>query len=224
MSETQPSSGGPAGDDRAHRASKIGLAALGAAVVASACCWLPLLTLALGLGGGAAAAAFQRWRPITLPLTFLLLALAWFLALRRPGAGTCSTGACAPTGARRSRSRLGLLGLVTLLALAAAFFPELEAGWYGGARDQRVESAPGARLEFEIRGMTCEGCAASVARAIRETEGVEAADVSLETERAVVRLAPDAQAAKTIDAIVEAVRRAGYEARPVGSRQHGENR
>ncbi|MFC5481074.1 heavy metal translocating P-type ATPase [Massilia suwonensis] len=59
---------------------------------------------------------------------------------------------------------------------------------------------------FDISGMTCASCVARVEKAIRAVPGVTAAGVNLATERASV------QGTAAPDAVLEAVRRAGYEA------------
>ena len=64
---------------------------------------------------------------------------------------------------------------------------------------------PGA-ASFDISGMTCASCVARVEKALRAVPGVEDVSVNLALERASVRGAADSAA------IVDAVRRAGYEA------------
>ncbi|KAG7377881.1 serine/threonine protein kinase Ran1 [Phytophthora pseudosyringae] len=60
-----------------------------------------------------------------------------------------------------------------------------------------------------IGGMTCSSCASSVENALKSTEGVASAAVSVATEKAVVRYDKDVI---TIPALVEAVLDIGYEA------------
>ena len=69
-----------------------------------------------------------------------------------------------------------------------------------------------ARIELPITGMTCAACASRVERTLRDTPGVRQAGVNLATARATVQYDP---AATTSDAIVEAVRAGGYQARAV---------
>ncbi|MGX4640113.1 heavy metal translocating P-type ATPase [Massilia sp. SYSU DXS3249] len=71
-----------------------------------------------------------------------------------------------------------------------------------------ASSANSSANSFDIAGMTCASCVARVERALCAVEGVDAASVNLATERATVqgRAAPEA--------IVAAVRAAGYEAAP----------
>ena len=72
---------------------------------------------------------------------------------------------------------------------------------------QRMESA-----SIRIAGMTCGGCVSSVTRALRRVEGVADVDVSLERGEAMVRYDP---ARASGEALLAAVRGAGYEADPV---------
>jgi Cu+-exporting ATPase len=67
------------------------------------------------------------------------------------------------------------------------------------------------RVRLRIDGMTCASCVGRVERALRAVPGVAEADVNLATEVADVRLlSRDAD----VSALVAAVRRAGYDARP----------
>ncbi|MEM9304748.1 MAG: cation transporter, partial [Pseudomonadota bacterium] len=61
--------------------------------------------------------------------------------------------------------------------------------------------------------MFCAGCAASVEAVLARTPGVEAAAVNFAADAAVVAWRPGAT---TLDTLLDAVRRLGYEARAVG--------
>lgn len=67
-------------------------------------------------------------------------------------------------------------------------------------------------LDLAVAGMTCASCAGRVERALLGLPGVIAAEVNLATERARVRVL--AEAADTGE-LAAAVRRAGYDAKPV---------
>lgn len=67
---------------------------------------------------------------------------------------------------------------------------------------------------MQIRGMTCAACAKAVERAVRKVDGIKEAIVNLAAEKMTVEYDP---AATTADAIMEAVRKAGYEARAESS-------
>ncbi|HWJ94105.1 MAG TPA: heavy metal translocating P-type ATPase, partial [Telluria sp.] len=64
-------------------------------------------------------------------------------------------------------------------------------------------------LSFDIAGMTCASCVARVEKALKAVPGVVDATVNLATEKATVHGAVNQQA------VVAAVEKAGYEARPV---------
>src|SRR5579872_5622006 len=65
--------------------------------------------------------------------------------------------------------------------------------------------------ELMVGGMTCGNCARHVVEAIQSVPAVASASVQLEAARAVVRW----RMPPNVPAVVEAVREAGYEARPV---------
>jgi copper chaperone CopZ len=68
------------------------------------------------------------------------------------------------------------------------------------------------KLELEIEGMGCEGCVAAVDKALRAVPGVRGVAVDLGAGRARVEH-------EGVDpaALVRAVEKAGYDARPAGS-------
>ena len=63
-------------------------------------------------------------------------------------------------------------------------------------------------ITIGIRGMTCEGCVASVKRVLQEIDGVEKADVSLEPGQATVEYLPGRVNAARLRSAIED---AGYE-------------
>src|SRR5438128_909750 len=67
--------------------------------------------------------------------------------------------------------------------------------------------------EFSVSGMTCNNCARHVTEAIQSVPGVFSAHVALDTRHASVRWSSDA--GQNNSAIVEAVKKAGYEAKPI---------
>ncbi|PMY95057.1 hypothetical protein C1X24_27255, partial [Pseudomonas sp. FW305-124] len=62
-------------------------------------------------------------------------------------------------------------------------------------------------IDIPVLGMTCASCVGRVEKAIRAVPGVEAASVNLAAERAHVELRDRGQTS----AVVEAIRKAGYE-------------
>jgi P-type Cu+ transporter len=70
---------------------------------------------------------------------------------------------------------------------------------------------PVTTLTLSILGMTCASCVARVEKALKKVPGVMDASVNLATEKAQVKIAGDAG----VDALLAAVRNAGYEAEAV---------
>lgn len=213
------------------------IGAIVSALAASACCWLPLLLIAFGVSGGALAASFEAWRPVLLPVTFLLLGVAFYFAYRKPAipgsagadsgaAGNedcCATNAqrvdacCRPDSAQRMtlrKANRAMLWVVTVLVLAFAFFPN----YVGVLLADRPASSPspaevdsgGSVIELAIDGMTCAGCATNVQRALASVPGVRRADVSFDDHLARVELPTDSAVGP--DELIQAVERAGYHA------------
>jgi len=76
-------------------------------------------------------------------------------------------------------------------------------------------ASPAATAELDIGGMSCASCVRRVEKALARVPGVTDVSVNLATERASIGIAAATPA--TIDSLVEAVARAGYEARPVAA-------
>lgn len=90
-----------------------------AAVVASACCFGPVLFTALGAGAlGAASTRLEPYRPWLLTLTSVLLGMA-FLATYRRQPAECSDGTCAPSS--RRNAKIVLWVAVVFVGLLATF-------------------------------------------------------------------------------------------------------
>lgn len=68
-------------------------------------------------------------------------------------------------------------------------------------------------IDLAIEGMTCASCVARIEKALKAVPGVKDASVNLATERASVRVI---KGIATPDALEEAVRGAGYDARRIG--------
>ncbi len=90
-----------------------------AAIAASFCCIGPLLAALVGAGGFATASAFEKWRPLFLAISFVLLAAAWFLVYRKRK-DSCEGQVCVVAV---PRWRKVLLIVVTVIVVLAATFP-----------------------------------------------------------------------------------------------------
>ena len=175
--------------------------ALISAVLASACCWLPLLLIAFGVSGGALAAKFEAFRPVLLPVTFVLLGLAFFFTYRKPkvvaaaasgGEGSCGCPPERSKGFAIKRLNKVMLWVVTVSVLAFAFFPNYVGFLLTGNGAAQVRSDT-ERVEWSmaIEGMTCQGCAAHLRSELLKVTGVLEAKVNYEQGSAVVIATPE---------------------------------
>ncbi|WP_341317199.1 heavy metal translocating P-type ATPase [Paraburkholderia sp. IMGN_8] len=81
------------------------------------------------------------------------------------------------------------------------------------ATPQRPADATAKTAELDIDGMTCASCAMRVEKALAKVPGVTRASVNLATEKASI----DSDATVATETLVNAVRKAGYEATPAAS-------
>ena len=96
-----------------------------AAVVSSACCWLPLLLVALGAGAAATSVAgfVETFRPaIVVAVLALLGAAAYFIYIRKEADDCCAPGE-RPDPPRLKKAQRYLFPFVAILALALSIFP-----------------------------------------------------------------------------------------------------
>ncbi|GMV83932.1 MAG: hypothetical protein AMXMBFR7_51160 [Planctomycetota bacterium] len=208
--------------------------ALVSAVVASACCWLPLLLIAFGVSGSAVAAKFEAFRPVLLPVTFALLGVAFYFAYRKPKVVAAGTGescclpqagatpgpaaeassCCAPNGEKgftMKKLNKAMLWVVTAVVLAFAFFPNY-VGYLidgGDTLADKSELVGQVRWTLAIEGMTCEGCAKGLQAAVSNLPGVSQATVSYERKEAEVA----GNSSLTEEALRKVVSDAGYTTR-----------
>lgn len=203
---------------RGERVAKIGT--IVAAVMASSCCWLPLLLLALGVSGAGIVAQLEQFRPAFLTLTFGFLAAAFYFTYRpRRSEESCcapaaneAAGCCdVPESSRRRFSMMTMnkvmLWVVTAAAVAFAFFPHYVGTILQGPPSGDVEGDT-VKSVIAIKGMTCEGCSAIAAKAIGDVPGVVAVDVDYETGRAIILTEQGSPAPR--DEILSALEGSGY--------------
>lgn len=203
-------------NDKRDRSTKWGWgAALGAAVAASACCTIPLLLVALGVGGGwlGSLTALEPYRPIFVGIALAALGYASYRewqAMRQKKLGIdcdCEEEAVSP----RIRQAVILAATVVVLTLVAS-------PWLIGALNPPAVTAapsavtaatpvPTAQVILDVEGMTCASCHVTVRRALLNVEGVTDAEVSLEPPRAVVTYDPTQV---TVEQMTVATANAGY--------------
>ena len=181
-----------------------GVVAIGAAILSSACCWLPLALLGLGVSAAALSKFIVGARMVFIAIAVAALGLGFYMSYRRKT--VCGTGeVCSPSGL--ARFNRGMLWVSALLVLAFATFPYysaplLQAMGQGGnkassdsnlpaktvtksepASNLAADTASAATMQFrlyayQIKGMDCQECADGLQAAIAKMPGVKKVTVS----------------------------------------------
>ncbi len=187
-----------------------------AASAASTCCIGPLVALVLGVASAEATSTLQKWRPIFLAVTFVLLGLAWYLTYRKPKAEGCGDGAACPAK-RNAKGGKVILWAGTVLAFALSAVP-LYAGMVArllhqeDTRPARVVGANMAILRVKIPSMNCAACAVNIERSLMKENGIVRAEVVFKTKLAVIEY----DSAKiSPEKVVSAVDKTGFTAEPI---------
>lgn len=166
-------------------------ASIVSAVLASLCCIGPLVAVGLGLGAFSAATFFESLRPYLLTATGALLAGAFYLTYRKQPLEKCEGDVCAVGPDQKSKKIL--LWVITAAVAAFAAFPYYSSVFWGGGATASASTTTAGELEtavFDVEGMTCAGCAASIDNALKSTSGVRSATVDLEGKIARVSYDP----------------------------------
>jgi len=206
-----PAKGGNAGE-RSERFTLGG--SVVAAVLSSACCWLPLLLLAFGASAAGVSAFFERWRPLFLIVAVALLGAGFYVVYFRKAA--CADGSCETAPRSRRAFSQAMLWVAALLVGAFALFPKYAgtvARTFYGTRSANESAAvvTGAALHrFNVEGMTCEACATTLQADLEKIDGVASARVDYATKAAEVR----SDAAGVTSLVQAAAERHGYRATP----------
>ena len=72
------------------------------AIMASSCCWLPVLLLAVGVSGAGIASALEAYRPVFMVVTFGFLGMALYFTYRPRHAVAGQADCCLPQAADAS--------------------------------------------------------------------------------------------------------------------------
>lgn len=190
--------------------------AVAAAVGASLCCVLPLVSVVIGVGVLGAASSFGAARPYLLVVAVLLLAYGFYNAYFRRDMACAPNEVCAtkPIG---SASRAGLW-VASLAVLLFALSP-----YYAGALARRAtmvepdtspvvgqpSAASGAATttataKFKVSGMTCAACEPTVRLALERVSGVRRAEVSYNRGAAIVEYDPQTVTIERLRAAIDA--------------------
>ncbi len=143
-----------------------------AAMASSACCWLPLVLIGVGLSAAGAAAFFERYRVSFLVAAALLLAMGFYINyFRKERCGPNEP--CTSPDSKLQRFNRGTLWFSTVLVLAFALFPSYVGRFFGAQRTSAETTTVSTETwTLRIDGMTCTGCEAGVTTALSRVPGV----------------------------------------------------
>lgn len=193
-------------------------AALGSAILSSACCWLPLLLLAFGLSAGGVAGFFESVRPYFLVAAVIFLGAGFYFAYFRKPA--CKPGdACAVPNLKLQRFNRAILWVATVFVIAFALFPYYSpalvrafAGQQTAASSESSGPTDAATASvtrtFHVEGMTCRACAATLEVQLSQLPGVAEANVSYADGIATIQSPSDQPSID--DEVRAAVEQAGF--------------
>jgi copper chaperone CopZ len=207
---------------RAERASIGG--AVTAAVLSSACCWLPLLLLAFGASAAGVGAFFERWRPLLAGVAIVTLGIGFYLVYFRRAKcadDACGTTVCASRAGGRGVITQVMLWIAAVLVTAFVLFPRyagvVARAVYGDTAAVAASPADPSLVvrRYTVEGMTCEACAVTLQADLAKLDGVASAEVDYGTKSALVRTEDGA----LDNEVSEAARRHGYKAAPVAGDQ-----
>ena len=180
-------------------------ASVAAAIGASLCCILPILTAVTGLGVLATGAKFEHWRPYFLGVTGVLLAGGFLLAFRDYKRACKPGSVCAAKP--MTRWNFIALGAVAALVIGLAAFP-----YYSGAvthalvgtsvPNNTVGSDALATVTFQVPDMDCPACAVVLAATFQKLPGVTDAKLDVDNREAVVTYDPGSQSIATLKKVI----------------------
>jgi copper chaperone CopZ len=129
----------------------------------------------------------------------------------------CASAAKTAPGAARRRFTMRqfnqlMLWMATVMIVLFALFPQAIGSLLGGGGNTSLAVNPDDRhqIVLQIKGMSCEGCAATVQQALRKVPGVSQVQVDYEHSEAVVNFDPCCPAKP--ETLIQAVQEAGYTA------------
>lgn len=188
------------------------------AVAASLCCITPVLALISGASGVASTFSWMEpARPYLIGITVLVLGFAWYQKLKPRTAEEiqCDCEPARSTGGEDKRKPFmqtkTFLGIVTVFAALMLAFPYYAHIFYPSNEKKEVVIVNASDIKtvtFEVKGMTCNGCASHVENDVNKLPGIVSVDASYEEATAKVEFD---QSKVSLAQIEEAINGTGYQ-------------
>lgn len=186
------------------------------ALTASLCCITPVLALISGASGTAAAFSWMEpARPYLIGVTVLVLGFAWYKKLQPPTKEEiqCDCESPASAGGEKRASfwhSRKFLGIVTAFAALMLAFPYYAHTFYPSEDKKEiviVSANDVQKVQFELKGMTCQGCAVHVEHEVDKLQGILSVKASYEKANAEVTYD---RSKVSLEKIEEAINSTGY--------------
>jgi len=184
----------------ARRGSVAAAAAVVVASLSSACCWLPLVMLGLGVSTAGFASWIEPLRGPLLLLTAVFLLVA-FVLTRRDAAN--------PVSGVGRMARPMLWGSAAVAVMFAAY-PSVTT-WLDAGPPGLLTAPLSDGMAFDVDGMTCASCATGLQSRLASIPGVREASVSYPDRQARVWTVTNHGSAQAD--VLLAIREAGYQGR-----------
>jgi len=182
-----------------------------AAILSSACCWLPLVLIAFGASAAGVAGFFAEYRPFFIAGAIGLLSLGFYMVYFRKE--KCQPGsACATPHRKLRRVNQVMLWTSAVLVGGFVFFPNYVGAVFGAAppANADVANAGLATAVYHIDGMTCQGCADILGGKLAKLPNVKGVKVDFDKKTALLRFDPAKPV--TPKQVIASVKAAGYSA------------
>ncbi len=130
--------------------------------MASSCCWLPVLLLAVGVSGAGIASALEAYRPLFMTVTFGFLGMAFYFTYRPRRAASAAADCCSPSAEANGKRRFNMIAFnkvmlwtVTVMAVVFLFCPQFVTGLISTGSDKITADMTSTKIK--VVGMTCYG-------------------------------------------------------------------
>lgn len=155
-------------------------------IAASLCCITPVLALLAGTSGLASTFSWlEPFRPYFIGVTVLVLGFAWYQKLNPKKEIDCDCDT--EEKPKFFQSKL-FLGIVTAFSIIMLAFPSYSSIFYPNNEKQiiMVDKSNITKVEYSIKGMTCESCEEHVNHEVNKLTGILSSNTSYENGNAIV--------------------------------------
>lgn len=157
------------------------------AIASSLCCITPVLALIAGTGGVASTFSWlEPFRPYLIGLTILVISFAWYQKLKTKKKADCN---CEIEEKLKFVQTKTFLGIVTVFSVIMLAFPYYSGVFYSNTKKEyssNISTSKINKVEFSIKGMTCNSCEEHVNYEINKLSGIIKSDVSYNKGNAVI--------------------------------------